>query len=87
MLQLTFGEALQWMVGEALQQTAGREVLQQMGGRCCNELGRWDGKDATDIAIFHSGWTTVNDATAIYGSYHESCNKVPCTLPSLGYER
>ena len=33
-----------------------------------------------DIAIFHGGWTTVNDATAIYGSYHKSCNKVPRTL-------
>ena len=41
------------------------------------------GKMQQDVAIFHGGWTTVNDATAIYGSYRESCNKVPCTLPQM----
>ena len=40
------------------------------------------GKMQQDVAIFHGGWTTVNDATAIYGSYRKSCNKVPCTLHS-----
>ena len=91
MLQPTFGEALQRMVAEVLQQMAGREVLQPIlkSGRCCN---RWAegvatngrggiGKMQQDIAIFHGGWATVNDATAIYSSYHKSCNKVPCTLP------
>ena len=47
MLQLTFREALQWMVGEALQQTAGREVLQRIVGRCCNQLSNRGGV-ATD---------------------------------------
>ena len=70
------------------------EVLQQMVRRCCNKWesecnGRGGvatnrrgetGKMQQDVAIFHGGWTTVNDATAIYGSYCESCNKVPCTL-------
>ena len=90
MLQPKFGEVLQRMVGEVFQQTAGREVLQPTfeSGRCCNGWaegvamnGRGGmGKMQQDIAIFHGGWTTVNDATAIYGSYHKSCNKVPCTL-------
>ena len=73
------------------------EVLQQMVRRCCNKWesecngtggvatnrrGEM-GKMQQDVAIFHGGWTTVNDATAIYGSYRESCNKVPCTLRSI----
>ena len=37
-----------------------------------------------NVAIFHGGWTTVNDATAIYGSYRKCCNKVPCTLLEEG---
>ena len=79
-----------WWGGVA---TDGQKVLQPTfeSGRCCN---RWvegvatngrggTGKmqqDIADVAIFHGGWTTVNDATAIYGSYCKSCNKVPCTL-------
>ena len=79
------------MVEEALQQMAGGKVLQPTlkSGRCCNgwaegvatsERGG-TGKMQQDVAIFHGGWTTVNDATAIYGNYRKSCNKVPCTLP------
>ena len=49
------------------------------GGVATNRRGEM-GKMQQDVAIFHGGWTTVNDATAIYGSYRESCNKVPCTL-------
>ena len=59
---------------KVLQRT--REVLQRTGG-CCNEQERWDGKG---VAIFDGGWTTMNDATAMYGSYRKSCNKVLCTL-------
>ena len=69
------GEVLQW-TGEVLQWT--EEVLQRTGG-CCNEQERWDGKG---VAIFDGGWTTMNDATTMYSSYHKSCNKVPCTLLS-----
>jgi len=70
--------------------TNARGQMQQMGevGGYCNG---WlegvatnrrggTGKMQQDVVIFHSGWTTVNDATAIYGSYHKCCNKVPCTL-------
>ena len=70
--------------------TDGRKVLQPTfkSGRCCNGWaegvatnGRGGtGKMQQDVAIFHGGWTTMNDATAIYGSYRKSCNKVPCTL-------
>ena len=83
-------KVLQRMVREVFQQTAGREVLQPTfeSGRCCNGWaegvatnGRGGtGKMQQDIAIFHGGWTTVNDATAIYSSYRKSCNKVLCTL-------
>ena len=69
----------------------GWKMLQWMVGRCCNGWaegvamnGRGGtGKMQQDVAIFHSGWTTVNDATAIYGSYCKSCNKAPCTLHVL----
>jgi len=75
----------------------GWKVLQQTLGDRCNKRERWGwlegvatngrggtGKMQQDIAIFHSGWTTVNDATAIYGSYCKCCNKVPCTLQKIG---
>ena len=76
-----------WAEGVA---TNARGQMQQMGevGGYCNgwsEGVATNGRGGTgqmqqDIAIFHSGWTTVNDATAIYGSYRKCCNKVPCTL-------
>ena len=78
-LQQTVGEVLQQMVGDVLQWIVGRCCNGQE--RCCNEQERWDGKG---IAIFDGGWTTVNDATAMYGSYRKSCNKVPCTLRRCG---
>ena len=71
----------------------GQKVLQQMGdvsamvGEVLQQMGEGGtGKMQQDIAIIHGRWTTVNDATAIYGSYRKSCNKVPCTLPSVALQ-
>ena len=79
---------LQQMAGRRCNGWSGKRCNKRPAGRCCNGWaegvatnGRGGtGKMQQDVAIFHGGWTTMNDATAIYGSYRKSCNKVPCTL-------
>ena len=57
-------------------------MLQWIVGRCCNGWGGvatngrgGTGKMQQGVAIFHSRWTTVNNATAMYGSYRGRCNR------------
>ena len=80
-----------WVGGVATNTWGQMQQTGEVGGYCNGWLegvatnGRGGmGKMQQDIAIFHSGWTTVNDATAIYGSYCKCCNKVPCTLQKIG---